>query len=156
MEVIKKHDLSIAADFFFKFARFEYALKAAGYRNQQGEVKPDWKKLADELEATFLNPEYSVEFAKAINYYENYPPMKQVIVNNQLKWSKVEPNTNSFSHKILLYVCRVRNNLFHGGKFKGKYLSAPERSELLMKHGLIILDACLALRLDLKRAYEGM
>jgi hypothetical protein len=155
MDLIQKHKLDLAAEFFFRFARFEYALKATGYHNESGGAKPDWKRFADELEKLFLNPADSKKFADAVNYYKHYPPKKQVIRNGELAWDAVEPNTNSFAHKILLYVCRVRNNLFHGGKFEGKYFAEPERSESLMKHGLIILDHCLSNNSRLYKAYEG-
>lgn len=46
MEVIRKHDLKLASDFFFRFARFEYALKAAGFHFGKGNAKPNWSKFS--------------------------------------------------------------------------------------------------------------
>ncbi len=155
MEVKQKHDLRIAADFFFQFARFEYAMKAVGYRNSEnGEAKPDWHKLSEDMEETFKHPP-SNSFTEALDYYWQHPPMKQIVKNGNLKWAVVPPTASSQADRVLQYVRRVRNNLFHGGKFEGGYLEDPERSETLMKYGLIILDECLNALPKLRQAYEG-
>ncbi len=154
MEVIQKHNLQIASDFFFKFARLEYALKAAGYHNERGDAKVDWEKVAKKLEDVFHDPAPS-DFAEAVRYYINHPPKKQMIIDGRLSWQEVDPNTNLPSDKILLYVRRVRNNLFHGGKFRGQYFGDPERSEILIEYALKILDKCLLAMPDVKEAYES-
>lgn len=79
--------------------------------------------------------------ANAIDYILGYPPKKQVIRDGALEWDDATPNASSSSDLILLYVRRVRNNLFHGGKFNGRWFD-PERSEELLRHSLTILDAC--------------
>jgi hypothetical protein len=95
MPILRTHNLDIAAKFFldiaakflFYFARFEYAMKVAGYRNcDDGKVKPNWKILAQEqkLENTFkCLPECpsSKEFKEALKYYNKCRPQKQVVKN---------------------------------------------------------------------------
>lgn len=55
---------------------------------------------------------------------------------------------------MLLYVRRVRNNLFHGGKFNGRRF-APERSELLLRHSLTIHRACIDASEDVHQAFHN-
>jgi len=148
------HNNRSASEFFFRFARFEYALKAAGYHPGNGVASPDWTKFAKELDGIFENPE-NEEFREAIDYYLNHPPKKQLIENSRLVWREVEPHTNSKADLVLQYVRRVRNNLFHGGKFKGNYFEDPERSEDLIQKGLIILNQCLESNQDVYEAFEG-
>lgn len=52
-------------------------------------------------------------------------------------------DTDLQSDRVLLYVRRVRNNLFRGGKVNGGWFE-PERGELLLRHSLTILRACIA------------
>ena len=46
--------------------------------------------------------------------------------------------------QVLDLIRRVRNNLFHGGKFNDAH-SGPGRNELLLRHSLAILHRCLEL-----------
>lgn len=55
---------------------------------------------------------------------------------------------------VLLLICRVRNNLFHGGKFNGRWFE-PQRSEELMRYALIILRACGQSHDKVSNAYAG-
>lgn len=154
MKIIHKYDVHLAGDFFFGFARFEYAMKMAKYHKGNGAAEPDWARFAKELEPVFQNPD-SNEFKKAVSYFTEHPPKKQVVEDGCLVWRKVEPRTNSLADKTLQLVRRVRNNLFHGGKFKGRLFEDPERSETLMRYGLVILDRCLSEMPEVCEAYEG-
>jgi len=140
----------LANGLFQKFARIEYALKAAGFNYGEGEAKPNWDKFASSVSGV-LDKDPAI--AAAINYMNEKPPKKQVIRNKLLEWEEVTPNVNK-THEILLCVRRVRNNLFHGGKFNGHWF-APERSKELLLHSLNILDACLRASPCLKEAFEN-
>jgi hypothetical protein len=153
MRTIQKHDLEVTADFFFRFARFEYALKACGYHNRHGNVLPDWDRFAGHVKTVFENPQ-SDSLMKAIQYYVNHPPKKQTVIDGDLQWKDSPINTGSVASQMMIYIRRVRNNLFHGGKFKGRYLADPERSEDLMRYALTMLDACLNYDKDLSQAYN--
>ena len=120
---VKLNELSL--ELFRMFARFEYALKAAGYHEGNGEAKPDWRRFAESIPDIFDNPS-TLELQTAIDYLEQHPPKKQVVKDNVLEWQVSRPSTNLKSDLILLYVRRVRNNLFHGGKFNNRWF-APER-----------------------------
>jgi len=54
-------------------------------------------------------------------------PKKQVYSNKALQWNDVAQEAENENDLILLYVRRLRNNLFHGGKFDGRFFD-PERS----------------------------
>ena len=69
-------------------------------------------------------------------------------------WSESKRQTDLEADLILLYVRRVRNNLFHGGKFNEHWF-APERSQKLLESSLIILYHCLDLSAPVKEAYDN-
>ena len=144
---------NLATELFRKFARFEYALKASGFNDGDGEAKANWRNFALSVEAQLQNSQTS-ELREAINFMLQQPPKKQIIRNGLLEWDAAPPNTNSTADLILLYVRRVRNNLFHGGKFNGHWF-APERSEKLLRHSLVILEACLDASPQVKQAYNS-
>jgi hypothetical protein len=139
----------LAFKLFHKFARIEYALKAAGFHYGEGEAKPNWDKFASSVNGAL---ERDSAITEAIEYMIKNPPKKQMIRNQLLVWEVPTPNASKI-HEIILCVRRVRNNLFHGGKFNG-YWFKPERSEELLLHSLSILDACLRASPDLKKAFD--
>ena len=83
MKPVEKHNPEVTTAFFFCFARFEYALKACGYLNQQGDVLPDWGKFAKYVKPVFENPK-SVELGKAIQYYLFHYVFKMALIQGQL------------------------------------------------------------------------
>lgn len=144
-----------ATELFYQFARTEYALKAAGfYCPNQVVAKADWRRFAEssEIVVMFETPKTRL-LADAIQYIKDNPPKKQTIVNELLAWSDAKPSTNLDSDLILIYVRRIRNNLFHGGKFNGHWF-APERSERLIDAALQILRSCRKASTEVGRAYR--
>ena len=136
----------LAADFFKKFARCEFALKDGGFHNRhKTDAEADWRTFALSIENCLSEEELEkpelAELKKAVEYILEHPPKKQIIENDNLAWRDSNPSTNSKADLILIHVRRVRNNLFHGGKFGSDWFD-PARSELLMKHSATILDAC--------------
>lgn len=130
----------LAFEFFKTFARFEYALKATGYHTGEGDAHPDWNRFAKTLDALFVE-KHAGGLDEAIRYLQENPPKKQVIADGKLVWKEVSDNSPP-AKKLLLSIRRVRNNLFHGGKFNGHWF-APERSERLLNSSLHVLEACL-------------
>ncbi len=154
-------------DFFLTFARFEYALKAAGFfrprtRRRTGsagpqeypDAEPDWPRFARSIRSAFrsdANPQLSV----ACRYLFDYPPYREVVAGADLRWETRAPHDDqSEVDRVLLYVRWVRNNLFHGGKFSPAH-GGPTRNVALISHSLVILSACLALSPNVKGAYES-
>ena len=143
----------LAGKLFHVFSRTEYALKAAGYNNGDGAAKTNWRTFALVVEDLIANPS-TQDLQEAIDFFFNAPPKKQVIVGGVIQWEASEPTTHSQADKLLIYVRRVRNNLFHGGKFNGHWFT-PERSEPLLRHSLVILTACVESVPTVREAYHG-
>ena len=45
--------MDVAFEFFYLFARFEFALKALGFHQGEGDAKANWDKFAVTIEADF-------------------------------------------------------------------------------------------------------
>jgi hypothetical protein len=143
---MSEHLENLAANFFKRFARCEFALKDGGFHNRhKTDAEADWRKFALSIENRLSEEELEKpgleELKEAVEYILQYPPKKQIIENDNLAWRVSNPSTNSRADLILIHVRRVRNNLFHGGKFGSDWFDPP-RSEFLMKHSSTILDAC--------------
>jgi hypothetical protein len=144
---------NLAFEFFRVFARAEYALKASGFNRGEGPAEADWTRFAKAIEHFIANPP-SDDTVRAIDFLLAEPPRKQFIVNGRIEWREVVPGTDSKSDKLFQYVRRIRNNLFHGGKFNGHWF-APERSERLMMAGLVVLRAAVEQLEGVREAYHG-
>ncbi|MBW2741603.1 MAG: hypothetical protein JRE64_22795 [Deltaproteobacteria bacterium] len=131
-------------NFFISFAKFEFALKMAGFSKGNGKrVSPDWDVFA---KATSFDKKTNKKLEEAVDYFMLNPPWKQVLIDGGMAWDSSMPNNGlSEIEKVLLLVRRVRNNLFHGGKFNIEVHEKKERTEKLLQSSLIILKACLAL-----------
>lgn len=144
----------ITTEFFFTFARLEYALKATGFLvNNSRVAKADWRRFADVIRSRF-DVNATAQIKEAIEYFLQHPPKKQVVSNGHLEWNDTQPDHNSDLDLLLAQIGRVRNNLFHGGKFRGRYFAEPERATSLMRHALTILGYCLTLSPDVREAFE--
>lgn len=148
-----QHLDNLAARFFQIFSRTEYSLKVAGYNYGDGEAKVNWQKFARKVEDLIAHPT-SPELKEAVDFIFDAPPKKQIMVDGFIQWKVVEPNTQSRADKLLQYVRRVRNNLFHGGKFNDHWF-APERGEPLLRYSLVILSAVVEAIPEVREAYHG-
>lgn len=147
------HELdALATRMFRTFARFEYALKATGFNTGDGDAKANWTTFAQSIPSAFDEP-LKEGLREAIAYMFEYPPKKQIVENGKLYWRDVPARTHLRSDQLLIYVRRVRNNLFHGGKFNGHWFE-PQRSEMLILHSLLILEECLKVSSPVREAYE--
>lgn len=160
-------DLRLATAFFLQFARFECAMKGAGYlkENSKNDASPDWDELFKEtaVRKCFETPQSS-ELEKAIDFYIATPsdtrdegrPKKQIVDSSRKLSFEDKPVSGCISCQLSVYVRRTRNNLFHGGKFgTNTPIQFRHRDRLLMKYGLIILNACLHANADLAKHYSG-
>ena len=100
----------LRADMFITFARFEYALKAAGFHNGNGPAKPNWTKFAKSVSDVFDRPP-DPHFEAAVEYVVTHPPKQQIIKDGLLDWGDVATTTALKSDRVLHYVRQVRNNL---------------------------------------------
>lgn len=143
----------LASEFFKEFSRSEYALKAAGFHKGDGNAEANWSEFAKHVETLVQTPD-DEQLSEAIGFVLDNPPKKQVIRNGTIQWSDAAPNQKLKANNLLIYVRRVRNNLFHGGKFNGNWFE-PERSEQLIQNCLIILKACVNFVENTRNAYSG-
>ena len=143
----------LATDLFRTFARIEYALKATGFHMGDGDAEANWRDFALSVAALFDDPQDEA-FKEAIAYILAHPPNKQIVEDGVLRWDPAVPQTDLQSDRVLIYVRRVRNNLFHGGKFNGRWFE-PQRSAELLLHSLTILNACLTASEPVNEAYHS-
>src|ERR1700752_2467859 len=110
------HDLpsDLLLDFFVTFARFEYALKRAGYLEKKPFASPDWRRFAEDLRG--IPEENQKAILASATYLQAEPPKQQVVVDGALRWDERKPS-DSQTQSVIESVKTVRNNLFHGGKF---------------------------------------
>jgi len=145
----------LAWEFLGVFARSEYALKAAGFaRGDDKRVDADWDAFAKEIANSF-DPSKSQDVRTAVDYLLTKPPQKLVLKNKKLEFSDAPPDINEReTQRVLLMVRRVRNNLFHGGKFLPVPAGDPDRDKLLIQHSLTVLRACIPLYDHVAEAYD--
>ena len=148
-------------EFFLSFARFEYALKTTGFFVRHPEnfgrppaAEPDWDRFAVSLRDAF-NPNTDEEIAQACSYLSESPPNKQVIRNGAPAWETPVRDPALSDIEFLLRMVRcVRNNLFHGGKHNIEVHETTERTAKLLHSCLVILQHCLSLSPEQRRAYD--
>jgi hypothetical protein len=110
-------DRALVFEFVATFAKTEYALKRAGYvlaNANSAEVARD--RFAATHEAAFARPR-NVDVDDAISSLLREPPRKQVAPEGNLSWKTAERKSEPLLKWVTILVRRVRNNLFHGGKF---------------------------------------
>ena len=147
-----EHLEKLSFDFFKLFSRLEYSLKAASFNTGDGNANANWSKFAQSIDTQFLGNE-DKELKKAYNYVLENPPKKQIIEKGLIKWLTIEPTHKCQTDLVLLYVRRVRNNLFHGGKFNGNWF-APQRSEELLSSSITILENVREINDKVKQAFD--
>jgi len=136
----------LTLEFLAIFARFEFALKKAGYaQGDDSKVSPDWDSFARDvakLDAAALAP-----MLNGCQYLQQHPPKKQVLQNGALQWVARQGTSGSAIGDVLLSVRTVRNNVFHGGKFPDGVIKDPLRDEQLIRDCLAVLKGLLELPL---------
>lgn len=111
---------NLAFQFFKLFAQYEYALKVMGYgkagRNRKN-AEADWDRFANEIGRKIL-VRSDPKLVKAYDYLFKNLPKRQIWRNNAVEW-EIVPDTQRNAQDLFAHIRRVRNNLYHGGKFNG-------------------------------------
>jgi len=145
-------DRELVFRFFTVFSLFEYALKRSEFRTKTSDAQADWEAFAGNIQGGF-DPKSSPALKEAVYYFLNRPPMKQVIEKGQMVFRRRDPNQNSSdTEKLAIYIRRVRNNLFHGGKFRYEH---PRDTELI-QHSMVILESWAQLDKNIKQELENI
>jgi hypothetical protein len=152
-------DRELVLDFFLTFARFEFALKSSGFFVRRPEItyeaKPDWDRFADHLREIF-KPASNPRLRQACDHLLDNPPWREVVSGGTWLWDATAENDQiSEVKRLLRYVRRVRNNLFHGGKFSSLPVPDIGRNAALLDDSLVILRECLNLADDVRVHYES-
>ena len=144
----------LAFDLFKLFAQYEYALKAMGYgrARREGQAEPDWERFVNEVGCQVMALE-EPSIVGAMQYLFDQPPKRQVWVDGAVQWAPVSSSERS-AQVLFGHIRRIRNNLYHGGKFNGHWFD-PDRSRELIGHALIILTALVDRDARLKEAIHG-
>lgn len=139
--IAESPDRRLAVKFFLFFSRYEYALKRAEYIDIRPDKSPnpDWDKYA-RAKPDLLKKITAEEFSKAVDFLKKNPPRKQIVKEKKLDWAPDCYSDEVDLARLLVLVRRIRNNLFHGGKFEGGPESDVCRDEELLKVGLIIMQ----------------
>jgi len=157
-------DKDLLLNFFLTFSCFEFALKNSGlYKpprpnddpNTGYRAKPDWDRFALSLRRKFQigSPP---QLAEACEYLLLNPPWREVVANGALVWdAAAESNALTDVEKLVCYIRRVRNNLFHGGKFSTSHTPDRRRNAELMEYSLVILHEFLRLSNAVKTEYDA-
>lgn len=136
-------DTRLVINYFVVFSRFEFALKAAGFATGNDRAEVDWAGFAHAL-GDYFDFERTEEVKQAVEFIENDPPKQLVRHDAGLVWVDYPyPNGKPRLRALLLNICMIRNNLFHGGKFQTGIDATPERNTDLLYSALVILDECL-------------
>lgn len=138
-------------ELFRIFARFEFALKMAGYCRPQGDkVEIDWDRFAN-------NPNMGkpfFKFAIASNICPTMlsdPPKAETISEGRWGFASSAAKPNSVQD-MMGHVRRVRNNMFHGGKY---FDGNEERDAVLVSEAIAILLAAAEKDPDINFFFEG-
>lgn len=132
LEEYYRHKVSNEAyDLFAVFARFEYAMKKGGFR-QQRSADASWWTFGDSFPADFFD---RMKAADAAKIYFEAPPDHLVPDGAGVDWSK-SPKVPQSAREVFESIKIARNNLFHGDKRHDN-----DRDQRLMIAALFILNS---------------
>ena len=140
----------LVTGFSILFSRFEYALKRTDkyLGGNEKRVWANWGKFAQDHKDLF-DEEKTPELKSAVEYLQKHPPKKQILKNGKLGWKDVSKQNTPLLQQVLSAIGRVRNNLFHGGKFQ----TDPGRNRDLLNSCVTVLEECLSLNEEVKKYF---
>ena len=128
----------LAFEFFFRFTRFEFALKENGYLknpNPGARATPGW----DRFVAAWHRGYHASDDARRLI---DAAPKRQIIgPTGSPEWDNVDlGGCQGELGRVIRLLQTVRNNLFHGGKHGDGGWDDPKRTAELLTLGIAILD----------------
>lgn len=140
----------VVVEFFVVFARFEFALKDAGFVfSDHGRASPDWHAFQDEVAEVFVDP--SPAETTAFHALTDEPPWRQMLRNGRISWEPTRLDGPPVV-QALAAARQVRHNLFHGGKHTPH---SPEgRDAALVSAAITVLNACLQRHQRVREAFD--
>lgn len=147
-ETIHKERRTLMFKFLMIFSRFEYALKASGFLpNSEGRASANWDDFIFSIKDEF-DKNKNDQLSKAVDYIIENPPKVQIVnINNrQLGWENRNTDSNVPDiNKLCQSIRDIRNNFFHGGKYRGNYQADVSGNCILLDHAITIMNAWLDL-----------
>ena len=142
----------LAFNFFYKYSRFEYSLKANGFcraDNKESKASADWQKFREQHEDRYHPTE------EAFGLLAD-PPKVQVFKDSRLSFVPEETKANDTDlRKVLRAIHRVRNNLFHGGKQGIGTEGELQRNKYLLTTASRVLDQLSKIDASVEFDYPG-
>lgn len=112
---------------------------------------PDWEKFEKDMGSIFFETHKERCDLKILI---DAPPKKQTVEGKKPIWEdKGAPVTDTKS--LFKAVRRVRNNLFHGGKYPNGPVREPSRDDKLIAACLLVLELALEHDKEVGRAFLG-
>lgn len=133
-------DEELTISFFFIFSRYEYALKAAGKVGNNDPAEPDWGHVEKAIRTMDASQRERVERSAGILIQD--PPRRQVYRDGQLQFVPAGP-AGDHATNLVVSLKRVRNNLFHGGKYVPDGVALSARSRELVQCAVAVLTELL-------------
>jgi len=113
--IMPDQDTKLFFDFFFVFSRFEYALKENGFCDPNiDEASPNWDAFARSL-VPAPNAELQLVLQLGRPILAN-PPQKHIRSSPAPIWETRPSGKHTDIEELLVYIRRIRNNVFHGSK----------------------------------------
>ena len=138
--------------FFYKYSRFEFALKENCYLRDPRPGRPAFPGWLEFANARYAEYGLSPEAAELIGAA---PKCQVVGANGYLEWEEVDfHDFPGDLGKAIRLLQTVRNNLFHGGKHGADGWDDPPRAAMLLRLGANVLDQ-IARGSDLEGDYFG-
>ena len=146
----------IVFEFFIVFSRFEYALMRSGFINGDHRgVYANWDRFAATEKDNF-NPDQTPELQEAVTYFQNRPPRKQIVEEEDLVWINTpRPDNEPLLLTLTVLIRRVRNNLFHGNKISDLLERYSPRNRDLLRYSIVILYSFLDLNSHVRNVFLG-
>ena len=132
-------DKDLVLAFFSSFSYLECCLKKCGYaKNSQSRIEIYWDRFCEEHKMVFTGLD-----SKMITYFEKKSPQKQIISDcGELAWTDDAYSGEFNFERLLVLVRRVRNNLFHGGKYNIP-VEELARNDDLLRYSLSVVINCI-------------
>ncbi len=135
-------DRELVFEFFWRFSVFECALKATGFvraRGMSDAAEADWDLFAQEIDFRKCS---TPGLPQAVTALRQLNPKRQVFRGGRLVWEEQAPTKNKGEQYTIELLKRVRNNLFHGGKYPDGPIGQVERDQKILRAALTILNGC--------------
>ncbi len=135
-EEISEQLRNLAFDFFFRFSRFEFALKEARILKDDrvgANAEVDWDGYIRAFRDQYVLSPAGKALVEA-------RPQRQIVGEHELEFRDVAFNPGASElEKVVRLANTVRNNLFHGGKHGVEYWDDPERMQVLLGTTISVL-----------------